>query len=138
MAPRRPRAFRDPTSRWDWGHFLLVDNHTVDGCEIRSHHFETLVETIVCWHLIGGIASFQGVVGGAKWSSQASTVGSYGARGIGRAAQEVQRGLPADRVFRTDGGLAEAFRKEAGRALTWVFWVPCFLLPKAIRFNLAL
>ena len=27
--------------------------HTVDGFEIRSHHFEAMVETIACWHLQG-------------------------------------------------------------------------------------
>ena len=30
----------------------LRSKHHVDGCEIRfSHHFETMVETIVCWYL---------------------------------------------------------------------------------------
>ena len=37
---------------------------TVDGCEICSHHFETMVEAIVCWYLQGN-HSFQGFLGGA-------------------------------------------------------------------------
>ena len=40
----------------------------------KSHHFETMVETIVCWYVRWGIDSFQGFLGGSKWISQPSTV----------------------------------------------------------------
>ena len=31
----------------------LEGSHTVDGCEIRSHHFETMGNQNVCWYLQG-------------------------------------------------------------------------------------
>ena len=41
---------------------IVLDQHTVDGCEIRSHHLEAMVETIVCWYLQGNqiIPGFSG------------------------------------------------------------------------------
>ena len=34
--------------------------------KIRSHHFDTMVETMVCWCLQGNDQN-QGLLGGAKW-----------------------------------------------------------------------
>ena len=41
----------------------------MDGCEIRSHHFETMVETIKFVGIYRAIESFLGFLGGAKWIS---------------------------------------------------------------------
>ena len=43
----------------------------VDGCEIRfAPRHESMVETMICWHLRGGgIVRNQGFLGGAKWIS---------------------------------------------------------------------
>ena len=73
LLPRRqPSASFPPCpgpGPWVVQEVRLWVKHTVDGCEIRSHHLETMVQTIVCWCLQGNPNIPAGFLGWCRISS---------------------------------------------------------------------
>ena len=58
------------------GQTMFLRPHSVVLDEIRSHYFETMVEAILSWHLQENHQKRGFLNGGAKWTSQPSTLGN--------------------------------------------------------------